>query len=569
MKVLLINPPLAAFDSIYSAIPLLLGQLRYNNIVADALDLNIEFLKEITSPSYLKYTKELLQKIYNDNEFLNKNVSSKYMLSSEQMADLKAKIEKFLIQNRKIIDFYINNQEKFFNEYINSYKYGEEGNEYKYDKLLYFLVTFAFLPFYPEHTRFIFQSNMHCIISDNPLYKLNYEDILNKCSNEIRNIYLKIFEKKIEEFNLEKYDVIGITIPFEQNLYPALTIAKLLKEKTNAKVVLGGLQITALVESFIKHPEMFGSFFDGLLLGEGENSILDYVKYVENQISPSKVSGLVYKENSIIKQNENIPVKNINDIVPPSFDGIDFNNYLCKKISLEFAKGCYWHKCTFCYNNLWKRYHIRKPEKAVDIMQQLQKNYGINYFDIYDDALNINFAEKFADEIFKRGLKINYSCFLRAEKTLTYNILEKLKKSGVLTIFFGIESASKHVLDLMQKGIDIEVVKRILKDCKKLGINTSCGFIFGFPGETEEDVIKTIKFIKDNKDYIDDLNTFKFTIMKSSAMLTPENILKFNITDIQQPEEFSEYVNYKIEGMSEERLNNILKENNIEYTKFN
>ena len=85
MKVLLINPPLGIFNSIYTSIPLLKGQLVGNNIDTDILDFNVEFLREITSPRYLKETKKYLKKIYKNPSILNKDVSQEYHLSEAQI----------------------------------------------------------------------------------------------------------------------------------------------------------------------------------------------------------------------------------------------------------------------------------------------------------------------------------------------------------------------------------------------------------------------------------------------------------------------------------------------------
>ena len=121
MNVLLINPPLGIFDFIYSSVPTLLGQLNNNGINAIGLDLNVEFLREITSSSYLKKTKNHLEEIYNDISILNKNVKEKYKLSVEELEFIKQRIKKYLFPNKKnIIDFYIASEKSFFDEYLNA-----------------------------------------------------------------------------------------------------------------------------------------------------------------------------------------------------------------------------------------------------------------------------------------------------------------------------------------------------------------------------------------------------------------------------------------------------------------
>lgn len=569
MKVLLINPPINTFDSIYASSPVLLGQLKGNGIDANILDLNIEFLKEITSGEYIKKTEALLEKIYKNNDFLNEGVNEKYKINKVQFEELNSKIEKYILSNKKIIDICSNAKVSFFEEYLlakTSGKLKDKDKLNKYIKFFHKLVSCSFLPFYPEKTYTIISELTPIIVTKNSLYKLTYEDITDKCSNIKRNIYINFFDKKINELNLNQYDVIGITIPFEQNTITALTLGKLLKEKTNVKVVIGGVVPTTTIDGYINHPDMFGKYFDHILIGDGEKSIVEYVKYLEGKIPISEVSGLVYKNDNKIIRNKEQRIQNIKEIYQPSYDGINFNDYVLNNyIALEFSKGCYWHKCIFCYNHLWKKYYTMNEKDAVDRIENLSKKYNITLFNIMDDALNINFAEKLADEIIKRKLQINYACFFRAEETLTYDILKKLKESGLTGIFFGIESGSERILNLMNKGINLKTAERIFKDCKKLGIGIDVGFMYGFPTENKEDIEKTIKFSEKNQKYFSNINNFIFHITKSSAMLTEENIKKLGITNIKQPEEFSDDIYYENAGLSREEVCKILKERNINY----
>lgn len=569
MKVLLINPPVGTNESIYPALPLLQGQLKGNQIDTTIFDLNIEFVKEITNSNYLRKTKNILEKIYQDNDYVNANVNPKYQLNKEQLNELNKKIEKNFIDYKKIIDVYTSSQCCFYENYIKAHKMGKLKNEkiyQKYVKLFHILVSFAFLPFYPDEIYTLHYYSELSFVANNPLYKYSYEDIKDKCSNDKRNIYIDFFEQKISELNLNQYDIIGITIPFEQNTIPALTLGKLLKEKTKAKIVIGGIIPTTTIDSFKKYPEMFGKYFDHILVGDGEKSIVEYVHYIENKIPASEVSGLVYKEEDKIIQNKNTKIKNIEEIYAPNFDNINFDVYRSRNlIPIELSKGCYWHNCVFCYNHLWKKYYIRSVESAANIFENLSTKYGIKNFEILDDAIQVNFAEKFADEIIKRNLNINYIAFFRTEDNLSYELLSKLHKSGLSRIFFGIESGSERILKLMNKGINLDVAERILKDCYEIGIQTDVGLMFGFPTETKEDVLKTIEFYKKNKMYITKANFAIFHLTKSSAMLTEENIKRFQLSNIIQPEEFSEDILFKAPGLPKKELYEMLKENDMQY----
>jgi hypothetical protein len=79
---------------------------------------------------------------------------------------------------------------------------------------------------------------------------------------------------------------------------------------------------------------------------------------------------------------------------------------------------------------------------------------------------------------------------------LTAELLRSMKASGCQRLFFGIESGSERVLRLMHKPYRPEVAVRVIRDAAAAGIKVTCNFMFGFPGETEEDFRETLAFVE-------------------------------------------------------------------------
>lgn len=535
MKVLLVYPPLEFPTNLYASVSILLGQLINRGIDATAIDMNVEFLKEILSVEYIKKTKEKLEKFYEETE--NK--------------DFRDVIENYLKKD-SVINEIIKSKKNLYSDLID--KNISEENKIILSKVL----SFCFLPVYPSRIDLFLSDKAQLLLERSPKFKYNYADIMEKCSDKNKNIYIEYFEKKIDEINVEQYDLVAITVPFETHLYPALTFAKIIKEKTSAKVAIGGVLINGTIESYIKHPDIFDSFADVFLIGEGERALPEYVEFLEGKRTLDKVSGAVYKENNIVKNNGFARIASVKEIMPLSLDCIKPENYREFSVGLEFSKGCYWGKCAYCYSNLQKRYHLFDVKKAVDIIENIVRKFGFNEFEILDDSLNPRFAEKFADEILKRKLNIKYFAFFRFENFLNKKVFAKLKKSGLTTIFFGLESASPHILKLMNKGIDLKQAERILKDAHSLGFNVRVGVMFGYPKETEEDVVRTIEFLKKYSYCINTFNTFYFTLLKSSGLM--KDLRKVGIVKTIDYEEFSEYLIHQGPCITRRRLNELLAE---------
>ena len=113
----------------------------------------------------------------------------------------------------------------------------------------------------------------------------------------------------------------------------------------------------------------------------------------------------------------------------------------------------------------------------------------------------------------------------------------------------------------MNKGIDIANVERILKLTHELGINSDLGVMFGFPTETKEDVMTTVKFLKKNDKYIRNTNHFYFTLLKSSGLI--HNKDKFKITKTLDLEPFSDYLLHNGPCIPRRELYELLLKNGI------
>jgi radical SAM superfamily enzyme YgiQ (UPF0313 family) len=67
-----------------------------------------------------------------------------------------------------------------------------------------------------------------------------------------------------------------------------------------------------------------------------------------------------------------------------------------------------------------------------------------------------------------------------------------MKKAGCELIHFGVETGSPRLLEETRKNITVEQIRTVLEHCRRLGINTTCFFLMGLPGETESDRRATI-----------------------------------------------------------------------------
>ncbi len=480
-KCLLITPPLLEPTSFYTAMPILAGQLIANGFDAKNLDLNIKFFRTILTKEYIKKTEEFL-----------KTNNVKY--DKDRINYLAENVKDAIKNFREIYDY----------------------NEYKREaiQIVNEILTFISTP-YPFKIQ-----ELKCFENVYKSLTNNWDDIKEVTFSEEKNIFISFFEDVINDLREQKIDFIGISVPFPATIIPALTLARLLKERTNIHVSIGGNFLKS--ENVKNHPEILDLYCHSVLIGDGEKSIVELVRAISEKKEINNISGLIYKnEENIIVNNPPKPITSMDDIANASFDGINFSEYMTESpyISIMISKGCYWGKCTFCsLGPKYGRYCIKKPEKVVSDIKELIEKYKLSgWFCFQDDAIHPNYLNKLADEIFKQHLHFCYSIFGRFEKEFTRELLEKLYKSGLRNVYWGLESGSKKTLQDMQKGIDIEIAQRILKDASEIGMSNMAGVIVNFPTETMKEYNETIEFLETVKNYVI-ISPGNFAVMRNSII---------------------------------------------------
>jgi anaerobic magnesium-protoporphyrin IX monomethyl ester cyclase len=166
-------------------------------------------------------------------------------------------------------------------------------------------------------------------------------------------------------------------------------------------------------------------------------------------------------------------------------------------VPMQASLGCPFN-CTFCNFIKNKKLTFVKPlEQVISEMRQVSRR-GARYVRFVDDNFRLgrhdlnNVCARFIEE----GVDVKWMTFIRAS-TLKRTNLDLLKRAGCIEVQIGLESAHPAILRAMNKDADPDLYAHVIRDCLAAGINCSCSFIFGFPGETTETAETTIQFIKD------------------------------------------------------------------------
>lgn len=168
-------------------------------------------------------------------------------------------------------------------------------------------------------------------------------------------------------------------------------------------------------------------------------------------------------------------------------------------MAIMTSRGCPF-KCTFCASHLahGRKMRYYSVDRVTTDLDELVRRYGVDAVIVQDDHFmgDRERPYRIVEAARDRRLSIFFQNAL-AIYALERPFLELLKSAGVDELVLPIESGSAHMLkNVMHKPLKLDIVHRVVADCREIGIYTDCNIIIGMPGETMADIEDTRQFLK-------------------------------------------------------------------------
>jgi len=243
---------------------------------------------------------------------------------------------------------------------------------------------------------------------------------------------------------------------------------------------------------------------DYVLLGEGEETLGELLDQLSAQKDTSQIIGLV--SHLTLHPSRRPDISNLDALPFPAWDLVDIKKYknLWREhhgyysMNMVTTRGCPYH-CNWCAKPIWgQRYNSRSPENVAAEMKWLKENFGPDHIWFADDIFGLkpNWVERFAELLREHEAVIPFKCLKRAD-LVTEKTAAALVKAGCKTVWLGAESGSQKILDAMDKGDRVEDIYLAADLLRKNGIEVGFFLQFGYPGETWDDVQKTLKMVRE------------------------------------------------------------------------
>lgn len=318
---------------------------------------------------------------------------------------------------------------------------------------------------------------------------------------ELEKISLTEIVKRSKKYEPDIIVLTGMT-PF-YNI--AVECASMLKA-SNVKglICVGGPHVTIMEEKAFNDP------FDYAFVGDGEEAWVKFLQACEEKIDLEQVPGLIYRKNGEIKKNKRASAsKNLDHYPMAAYHLLKMGAYKIGTLkgrlpftSIMTFRGCPW-KCIFCASDQLETTRIlkRSIKSCVDEIQHIVETYNVRHFMIVDDVLTLvrKRTEEFCNEILNRKLDITFEGSTRAN-LLDEDLIVLMKRAGLIRLSFGLETVDEDMRKTMNKKIPLEAYTQSNKLLNKHDIEALNSVMLGLPGETEENVWKTLNYLGKSKE---------------------------------------------------------------------
>lgn len=300
-----------------------------------------------------------------------------------------------------------------------------------------------------------------------------------------------------------KPDYVGST-GYTSSAPAGIEVLRLAKTINSSIVtIMGGIHANFMYRQILQEN---GDAVDFVVRGEGEETLPELLRALDNGIDPVGIAGIAFRRNGkVIVTGERLFCKNLDDLIP-AWDLVDWPDYTFyvmpgSRLGLvNSSRGCV-NNCSFCsQQKFWQRsWRGRSPDSFVSELELLKQEYGVNVVMLSDEYPTKDGErwQKILDLLIERQVGMYLLLETCVEDIIRdREILDKYRSAGIVHVYLGVESTEQNRLLTFNKDIKIEQSKLALDLLNRAGIITECSFVLGMPDETKETVARTVELAK-------------------------------------------------------------------------
>ena len=309
------------------------------------------------------------------------------------------------------------------------------------------------------------------------------------------------------------------------------------------KIVIGGYHATLMYEEIGNGPE--ARHIDFIVRGEGEETFRRLINALDGKDHFGTIPSLSFKSENRFVHNERGELLDLATLKLPIRDKrrLTWGYHIMNRSAevIETSRGCT-RTCNFCcirhmYGGSFRSFPIQRILADID---DIYYNKKCRWIFVSDDnmVLSPERVIELSDAIIARGYR-NLHFIVQADcVTISRNdeMVRRMAEAGFKSVFLGIESVSKVNLRAAQKGDIVDAARNAIDICHKYNIMVVGGMIFGFPEDTEKEIMENYRFLKStgaDASYCQILTPYPKTgirqyLMEENLVTNPDDFSRYN-----------------------------------------
>ncbi len=300
-------------------------------------------------------------------------------------------------------------------------------------------------------------------------------------------------------------DLVGIS-SLTCEAHRTLEIVEMVKKyKADCPVVLGGPYASSDAKEAANQKGV-----DYVAVNEAEYTFVDLLDTIFSGEDVSLVKGFIMNNGNggPVFTGEGRQPKELDRLPFPDWNLVNIDDYSSsfnfnapflkseKYFPIFTSRGCP-YLCIYCHNLYGKTIRLRSISNILEELELLVNDLGIREIQIIDDIFNLHRERvlEFCERVIARkwDLSISFPNGVRGD-ILDRETIEALKEAGCYSMTFAVETTSSRLQKMLKKNLNIEKLVENIKVATDLGVITFGFFMIGFPTESREEMLDTLRF---------------------------------------------------------------------------